>query len=605
MTADQARKQRKTERLQDATDFNAVDASHNAVVLFYAERHEQMAELLRTAQGDLYSEEERAFYHETGRVPLTINKAVVAMRTIVGNIAMSLFEAKFEPVEKDDEALAETLGKLAEWEARKNEDAEQNAEALTLAFITGKAYRVCEPAKDRNNKNALRTRLASPLNIYFDPDSRDSVERRDAQFVDEVRWLTVDEILDLWPSIESHIGDLDLADRNLETDFETYNKATDLWHEGALDERNGKYRVITRYYQARGADGKRELWQAVWSPGLVGDGTFLFNGKYGAQPIDPDTGRVMFPVVELVSDTIQGESQGYMKAIRDPAKMASVLYTQLLEGAKHNGTGYLIDPTAFKNPKEAAKAKKYKAFANMAYEVTSDGLKRAMVPIEHTPTNPWNAQAMALTSDLIYETTSATPTLQGAVVSRESGTLNQQRIQQSGIQISEFTSHYKAFLRQMLKLRYAYWRELYTREMTFRILNPETGKMEARTINQMRPQKDLAGDYTGDYERLNDINSADYDIYIADSVQSPGYKEKQYAAIQAVLMNPAIAANPVMATTLGAMLLENSDITAEQKAKIQEAENQAKEAQKLAMQTQQAQAQLAKNKAVQTQAKQG
>ncbi len=442
------------------------------------------------------------------------------------------------------------------------------------AYITGRAYRWHWVAQGEDGKAEIKSEVLNPYAVYFDPDSRDVISRADAQFVDICHWLLPEDIAEKFPQVAKEISG-NIEDRLLFSSFEKYDHSLNRKHEDETDF-HGKKLVVERYYRL-----KNTLMLAVWAPDT--SDKLLYNGPYHTQPKDPATGKVMFPVTELVSDSIMGDSDGFVEFLKDPIKMVSALYTQILEAARHTGSGYLVNRDAFATPEEADRAMKYGPHANKRYELNPKANpSTAFVPIPNVSRPTISVDVLERIKLELDEITSATKALRGE--REESGTpasLNQQRIEQSNNQLNSFFSFIKRYLQQNLKLRYAYWRESYTDEMTFRIATPQGGQ-EAVTINT--PQTDWWGNPTG--VKTNDISSAKFDIVISDSFKSPTAMAKMVAEILEMLKNPAIAQNPAIAPVLVEEYIDASKLSMSAKEKIKQQQAQQQQMQAMQMQQQ-------------------
>jgi hypothetical protein len=579
------------ETLQNEKTARRVDGSHDAVMEFYRTRNDDMEGCVDTLRGRLYGKSELAAYERTHRQPISINKALAPFRTVMGTITQSGFDADFLPQEESDEELAEALGKLAIYESEKCDDFGQNAQACQSAYAMGRGYRMHWVEQGPGLRPQLRSKVLNPFAVYFDPDSADVVSRGDAKFVDVAHWLSIEEIIEKFPHAEKKIRQSELKDRNLSDNYEHYDKSANRMHEDDNNELNGKRRVVERYYRVSNGGGSEELWLAVWAPGLLYDDTFLFNGAYHVQPIDPDTKKIMFPVVELVSDNMLGESDGFVKFLKDPVKLISVLYTQLIDAAKHSGTGYLANRNAFETDEEFERFLKYGAQSNQRYAVKDNAGLNAVQPIPPSGLPQASIQAMNAAELFVNDMSSAPPALQGqSENSNTPASLNAQRIEQASTQLATFFNFYKTYLRQTLKLRYAYWREAYTEEFTFRVTMPNAegdgSGQRSFTMNQPAEATGWDGMPTGELRKINDIGAAEFDIVIADSYKAPTFRRKMTAVLQGLLQNPAIGANPEMVQAMVEELLELSDAP----HKLKERFRQAAEAQR-AQQMQMAQGQ--------------
>jgi len=554
--------------LQNEKDCSKVNESHAAVEQFYSSRNDRMEENVNIIRNKLYTEKEIKTYKDMRRQPISINKALAPFRTVIGTIMQSAFDASFLPMEESDETISEILQKLAIFESERNNDFSDNTQMCQNAYVMARAYRLNWLEQGNDAKPRIRSKVLNPFAVYFDPDSTDVIARQDAEFVDVVHWLSYNELLEAFPESESKIDSNKKEDRNFTTDYESYDKSANRMHE-IMSEINGKFKIIERYYKVR-SHGQEQLYLAVWAPDLLSDDSFLYNGPYHVQPIDADTKKVMFPITELVTDNIMGESDGFVEFLKDPVKVISVLFTQLLEAAKHSGTGYEIDPDAYATPEEADRAIQFGAFANQRYKMKEGKAGQGMHPIQSLPTAQPNITALANATQFIDELSSAPKALQGVSESASTpASLNAQRIEQASTQLAVFLGFYKQYLKQTLKLRYAYWRESYDQEMTFRVTMPEGGQ-EFVTMNQLVPQMGWNDMPTGEVQKLNDISTAEYDIVISDSYRSPTYAMKMTGIINDLLQNPAIAQNPNIAPLLTEELLRLSNAPPELKQKFKQ-----------------------------------
>jgi len=598
-------------KLESEKDCRKADESHSAVMLFYKKRNDKMESCIDTLRGKIYSDDELKFFKETGRTPISINKALAPFRTIIGVLSSSMFDATFMPVGEEDQKFSEALSKLAAYEEKRNDDFNQNSQAAQAALATGRGFRLCQVDMPPGGKARICSVELNPFAVYFDPDSREPVTRQDAKFVDVCRWLSDEEIMGQYPDARGKIKDSELGDRALLENFEGYDKSADRRHETGIDKWNGKHRVVERWYkverqkryafdEATGecyeADGQagvptisrteEYLHLAAWAPGLLDDDSFLFNGEYHVQPRDPDTRKIIWPVLELVSDNLLGESDGFIEFIRDPQKVFSVLYTQLIEAAKHSSGSYTMDRDAFATPEEADRAKKYKALSNQVYEVKPGRLANTIQPIPSNSVSNSTLLGIDNIERFFNEGMSSTPALQGVSESKSTpASLNAQRIEQSTVQLSSFFNHFKRYLTQTLKLRYAYWRETYTEEMAFRIFDPSNGRSEQVTLNQTVPVMGWNGMATGELSKMNDLQAAEFDVVVADSMRSQTYLQRQADMIGSLLQNPAMAANPAIANVLTEWLVKLSDMPEDAKDEIK----QTMQAQAMQMQNQMAQ----------------
>lgn len=605
----------RVESLEKQTDFSRADDSHRRVVDYYRPRNDEMERNMRFYRGEHYTDEELKAFKDSSRVPLVFNKILAPVRTVTGTFLQAMFEPTFRPVEDGDQEMAEVLGELASFESSRLNNSLDHGALAALAYILARGYRRVWCEVEPGERPRHRAELLNPFAVYFDPHSIKLISRDDAEFVDVVHWMGFEEILRNFPNSEKDIDQAFCSDdrSSLPTDLSiSIDRSKDRGHE-SMNKRNGMYKVIERFYRAwktawfmadgegnvvEVSDAKRVkemfpgaqvfkktrdfLQVAIWAPGLMTESkAFLYNGPYHSELRNPDTMRCMWPILEVVSSNILGESDSFIKALRDPIKMIDVLYTQLVEAAKHSGSGYEYDPSMYLSKEEAERAKKLGAFSNQRYAMKPGMAGKGMRPIEGQTVSPANTQGMQIADSFIYEASAAPPALQG--ISESSSTaaaLNAQRIEQASVQLSEFMANFREYEKQEMRVIYAGWREHYTNETIFRITGKD-GKEKEVTINKMVPEMDKWGNETGEIALVHDIQAALYDVVISDSQSAPTYRDRVLRSISEILQNPAVAANPQIVGPLTNFWFRLSDAPLDLKEQIEQATQQAMQAQQI------------------------
>lgn len=599
----------RVESLEKQIDFAAADDSHRRVVDYYRPRNDEMECNMRFFRGEHYSDDELKAFKDTSRVPLVFNKVLAPVRTVTGTFLQAMFEPTFRPVEDGDQKMAEVLSELASFEASRLNNSLDHGALAALSYILARGYRRVWCDVSPGERPRHRAEILNPFGVYFDPHSTKLISRDDAEFVDIVHWMGFEEILRNFPEAEKFIDQSYCSnDRSsLPTDLSiSVDHSKDRGHE-SVNKRNGMFKIIERFYRAWKtswfmADGSGEIVEvkdvqkfkqafpgarvfkktrdflhvAIWAPGLMSESkSFLYNGQYHSELRNPDTRRCMWPILEVVSSNILGESDSFVKALRDPIKMIDVLYTQLVEAAKHSGSGYETDPSAYLNKEEAARAKKYGAFSNQRYEMKPGMAGKGMRPIEGQTVSPANTQGMQIADSFVYEASAAPPALQGMSESATTAAaLNAQRIEQASVQLAEFMANFREYEKQEMRVIYAGWREHYTDETVFRITGKDGNEKEV-VLNQMVPAVDQWGEQTGEISLVNDIQAALYDVVIADSQSAPTYRDRVLRSISEILQNPAVAANPQIVGPLTNFWFRLSDAPLDLKKQIEQATAQA------------------------------
>jgi hypothetical protein len=135
-----------------------------------------------------------------------------------------------------------------------------------------------------------------------------------------------------------------------------------------------------------------------------------------------------------------------------------------------------------------------------------------------------------------------------------SGVLNQQRIQQADVQSQVFISNYRLFLTKRAKVWYAMWREFFPYEMTVRITN----KVNPDDADFFTVNKQVI-DERGMVKKINDINSARFDIVFEESWQSQTMRDKTSKLIAGMMASQGAQADPVMLSVMNMWLLRLAD----------------------------------------------
>lgn len=578
---------------------------HRYVIQFYEKRNQVRQRAFNFVRGVQHSPEELEQYRIKRKAPLVFNQLKSSERTILGMFLQNKYDVKFAAVEPGDQDIADVLEQLRIWEYNRCDDLNKDLDTVREAWAGGTAYQEIfvelTPEGPRTRCNNL-----NPFAVYPDPNSRDLITRKDAQFYDVDTWMTEEEMVQTWPESAEFIKEGLRAYSPNSNGYESVDKAVDREHENRV-ERNGEYRVTERYFrlnkrvfyylneesgsrtniekedleqykkdfpgnQVRSED-KEELWLAVACDAIVqsynssnaynkpllddsesDDGTiqYLYLDKYHAQPIDPADGKVLFPIVEMCAEALNGEGQGFVEQMFDPQRTLNSMISNKVHSAKHAASqSKLIDYSAFKDEKEAKSASKYATDADRSFQVKPGRLNDAMAPIEHRRVTPDNDESYAASIDFINSVSSTPPALQGQDEGSASGVLNAQRIEQSHVQLQVLIKNFRQFLKLKNTLRYAYWREFYTEEMVFRIIEPTPEMRDQGTdfmsINQTVPATDPYGyEIPGVTEVLNDISAAVYDIVVEESQRSTTYRYKTQSQLAEMMQSAAVQQDPVL-----------------------------------------------------------
>jgi hypothetical protein len=619
--------------LAKSTNSQELVDHHRYVIQFYENRNVKRKRSFDFVRGAQHSPEELDQYRIKRKAPIVFNQLKATERTILGMFLQNKYDVKFSAVEPGDQDIATVLEQLRIWESNRNDDLNKDLNTVREAWAGGTGYQECYVDVQPGKQPVIKTQNMNPFAVYFDPTSTDLIARKDARFVDVDSWMSEEEMVKQWPQSAKWIREGLRAFSANSNGYEAVNKAVDRDHESRI-ERNGEYRVTERYFRLNKrvffflnevdgsrtnieqedieayqedypgnqvqSEDKEELWLVVACEAIVqgaagkefeadnnplkveGEETdnlglqYLYQGKYHAQPVDPMDGKIIWPILELAAETLNGEASGFVEHQIDPQRVINSMIANKAHSAKHaSSQAKLIDYTAFKDEKEAKAASKYHSDADRAFQVKPGRLTDAMAPIENRKVTPDNDESYMAAMEFLDKVSSTPPALQGQNEGNVSGVLNAQRIEQSHIQLQVLIKNYRQFLRLKNVLRYAYWREFYTEEMVFKVIEPteemKQSGQDFMTLNQQVPATDAYGyEIPGAVNVLNDVNALTYDIVVDESQKSTTYRYKTQSQISEMMQSPAVQQDPV----LGAYLFEEwarlSDVSEDVKEKIKQ-----------------------------------
>lgn len=584
------------ENLSKSKSWKDVESSHQMVVRFHAPAKEEAVKNLDAVDGKHYTQEELDYYKETRRVPIVMNQFPASRRTVVGTFLRERFDVEFVPVDADDQALADALRALAAHEDYQGKDVSQDAILAVNAWIMGSSYRYVWPETYPGETPFINNRVLNSLAVSWDPNSTELITRSDANFVDVDLWMAGEEILEKWPKAKLNP---DASSGNSE--YAAVDPSRDRDHE-TLSERNGKWHVVERYYRVREMqncilddndewivvkdpekylsffpDAKiirrrcESLYVAIWSCGACASDEFLYNGPYHVQPRDSKTRKILWPVLEMVAEQVGGVAKSFVSPLRDANKVIDVMVTGIIESAKHAPSSYEVDETAYLNPEEAKRAMQLGPHSNQRFKMKPGMAGKGMLPTQKAVSTGDFDKGVNIASQFIDQQSSTPPASKGWTEGSSSGVLNQQRIEQGNIQLAEFIHNYRSYRAALNNLRYAYWREVYTDEMVVRITG-SNGKPEVYELNKEVPAVDSFGNrIPGKTSIINDINSALYDVRIADSYKSPTVRDRQLQVLGTLMQNQVVMQDPLIAGALINEFARITDSSAELKENISKA----------------------------------
>lgn len=615
-------------RLEESKSSTDLTEHHNSVV------EAARPQILRTQRAfDFvanrpHTPEELELYRRKKKAPVSFPLAKTAERAIVGLFLQNKYDVTFMPFEPGDQDTA-TLRQILYQHTEYSQDWKLiDVDIFRQGWACGSANQefwvdVKPGRKSSDGKDdaaRLHTTNQNAFAIFWDPESRQLITRYDAQFVDRVTWVEWSCLVRKFPDKlkdedwEKMIGD---STATVEKTDRPYRETGIL----DIDKRNRRVKVIERFYkvyaessymldaesrkvqldaeaaramagQAAYSEDEEKLYLAVVCPRWVDahgkqDDGYLYNGEYHCQPRDPQTGHVIWPILEFAAENLQGEALGFIEPMMGPIKIVNSTMANIYHNTRHQAGTSLIRKKGVFLGENKTKFDKNHSDADQVFEAEDEAdLATGIIAVPRGAVSPDTYKALDYAKAFAEEVSSAPPALKGFnEASGTSGVLNAQRIEQAVTQLQVINQAWRCFLRQRAKLAQYYWRTYWTKEKMIRVTNMETlkkgpdfwsgdisamqeqvahpqpqipgliqqGDASFIQMNGMKPAVDDWGQETGAIETFNDITQEEYDVVIEDSYQSPTYAERTKQELVQLLANPGVQADPQL---LGALTLE-------------------------------------------------
>jgi len=522
-------------------------------------------------------------YRDKRKTPIVFNQIKTSERTILGMMIQNQYEAEFQATSPEDDDISEILQQLDARESADQKDDMNDIELMRQAWAGGNSFQECYMDVVDGRKPVMKTVQQNPFAIYWDPESRVLITRDDAQFVDRDSFVSYSYLTKYFGKKKKELQFSLENDSKSNNSYEEVQVFADRGHE-QKNERNGEYLLTERFYKVDGTayfalvedkkiiideEDLKEFQQSQPEAEIQEEDAeflyiaiacedfsnteYLYNGKYHCQPRDPRTNKIIWPILEMVAESLAGQPQGFIDHERGPNKVVNAMMSNIVSAATHSAAGaMLIDPTAFISEREAKLAARHHSDSDRAFQVRKGHIGEAMAPVPRAGVTADHQYALDYSMSFLQEITSTPPSMQGVQEeSGVSGVLNAQRIEQGAVQLQPLMKNYRLFLERRDELRYYYWRTYYTEEKTFRIVDMTTPEMNPfATINKMVPEQDALGNFTGGYKKLNDINTAIYSINIKESSRSQTYRDKQLKIMGALMQSGFIQNDPGLAAGL-------------------------------------------------------
>lgn len=584
--------------LHKSEDASTLISSHDSVVEFHVPNMETRELCHNYLAGDPWTPEEREVARQKKKPLTEFNPLKTSERTFVGNIIQQRYDVKPAPREPTDQSKSDVYTAMYHWTADLTETRYKDPNLVRSAWAGGNAWQESFVEVTPGKKPRIIVNNENNFGIYPDPNRRDLVNNSDCEFIDRVSWMSRTQLADAIPDKEDEILAA-LPDPSDEGSYERIKVIADRAHE-YQNYRNGKYKVIERFYKVRkknwfgigpngdrmdiGQDVSQEvrqgfkedypdyqlamqreeyLYLAIVCPS-VGD-IFLYNGEYHCQPRDTTTGKIMFPLVELVDEELDGQPMGHVFSQISGIKLINSLLTNQLFAAKNAaGQSHVGSADHFDEPTRADIEENHNDGSRTFWKKPGAPGGSGMELIPQGQAAPDNDYLLEYSSNYVVEVSSTPPSMKGQSEGNVAGVLNEQRIQQSFIQNQPFTNNYMGFLTRRAKLWKYYWKEYWKAEDVIRVLE----KKDPKDPDWMKINE-IVQDEWGNVQRKNTFDDADaYDITFEDSWKSPTVRDKTRKQLSEIMGNRAVQEDPELASETFAYFLQLSDAPQEFKSRV-------------------------------------
>jgi hypothetical protein len=570
--------------LENSVDGNDLYESHLRVTAYWSPFWDKMELYYDNLSGEMWTPDEKLLFKRKKKAPVVINDLKPAERTILGLFIQNKYDVKFAPREEAQD-ISDVLQQLYAWTAYTQDWAFKDIELVRQAWCGGVAYQEVFVKVVPGEEPTIITQTLNPFSIGWDPESRDLINREDAEFVDRDTWVSFQDLAEMWPD---KITTEDALSNQGATAFQQSKTYADRTAE-FYDNKNNRYKVTERLYKVRktkwkAADGKtsldvqdpqnrkkyeqegyqlhrqteEQLFLAIICPAWQ-IGEYLYNGPYHCQPRDLFSKKIIWPYLELVAESVNGVPGGFVQHLVQINRLKNSAVSNLFHAQKHaSSTALLRKKRLFGADEDQAKAfdKNHSDADRVFIAADAADLGADISAVPKGIVSQDTDKTLEIASNSFQNISSTPPALQGqAESSSTSGILNSQRIEQSFVQLQVFIANIKHFLKRRAELVYYYWREYFTEPMKIRIVGgqqtqpaaaPGQPQQPAPThiaINQPQPVMGWNGQPTGAIEKINDINAARYDVDIEDSYQSPTYRAKRMQQLTDLMQKSNIDPN--------------------------------------------------------------
>lgn len=543
-------------------------SDHQDVRSYWQVEHDKARYHLDVVRNEPWSDEDKEVLRLRGTQPLRLSLLKSSERAMIGYFSKSGFNVKFSQVGTDSSEAASVYQSIYTRDYRANKGRLGDAKGIHMAWATGLAHCAIYVENVMGDWQA-RWKWLDRSQVFWDPESKDLGTREDARFVDTEALLGEDAFISAFPEyataaesafrgggsyeqVEYVHDDINQANfrngkvllieryyKTIVTSYDLVDQDGLIWaeevaeHEQALaavnDPENPSITIIPK--------SREELWYCAAAPHVTEK--MLYNGKYPLQPRDPQTGDLLWPIQELVAESLGNLAVGFVEPQIDSVRAYNAIMASIAASAKHSASqSKVADESAFKSAAEAQRFAREHTNPGAVFYSKPGMAERTHISVAKSAMSSDAYQAVNILREVIEDVSGTPPAFKGTDFRTNISTgTTSQRIEQGGMGLAHFVDNVVDFLRRRAHYLANIWAEYYDKEEVVEITSSEDEDVK----------KYVAINGT------NEIRTADvlrYKVFVEESPYSETNRQRLQSQIIEMTQSPAIQQDPVLIGTL-------------------------------------------------------
>jgi len=535
-----------------------------------------------------------------GLPSMVADKTLSVWKTLDGYARRNKVDIRFTSVGSDDYGGKDLHNKIHAWIKNTKELHHYQSEAYGMSAICDEGFFMMEPSLNSLGEMDPDFSVLDPFECYPDPNFKDPIEMRDAEFIDLPFWINPKAIprrfrAHMDKDFENRLEDYSPAQTfNDERPRETYKNRdgqTIVSSNGLLlgirrfykkfetvkyivdekgniiDEYDKEARkVVTKKVIANmGYDvielDREELWNIVIIPDVSED-HYVYNLPADFQPINPNKlGTVRWPITRCVFTQVAGKAVGAIRGITKINEMRNLILSALAHHLQTAANGGLLrERSVFEG--DEAEAHKFDTTRNRAgyTGIVADGALKdgriGAVPRGETAFGDGGMFLESVMLDVIKDISGAEPIMKGQAQKGSPAALFQMQIEQSQNQLLSSTEYFKFFQHVIADNLYSFTRQFWNVNRIINIEGPVGQNDEAIEILAQQGER-----------LLNDPAQGLYTVYKSSGPVTESARRMKMSDSLEVARGLADLGLPLFAQDVGE-IVNTVDMSAETRASM-------------------------------------